>query len=645
MSIVKMKKINLIGLRAQKNDLLRELMLIGCVEVSEPEDLLSHPEIASLTRRETSQLEQFRTDYAAVSRALDIIKRYAPVKTSPFARRQDVSVSRFLGETDLDKYLAMAEKLTDCDQRIRRLSAEETRKNSLIESLLPWEPMLLPLDSAGTTTSDLVYGAFPPLADLQEINSALADAAPEAQALEVSCDKDQLCALVVYLRDKQTAVFDILRARSFSESSLKNLHGTARENIEEAKEQIADMRSERDSLTEQIASEAPHRDDLQRVLDYLATKVARAEAAERLLATDSTLTLTGWVTAPSEKELGDALSKYTCAWELRDPVPEEYEHVPVQLKNNALTSPLTMVTEMYSLPAYDGVDPNPLMAPFFVLFYGIMMADVGYGLLMILAALIVKRKKPRGGMKNFFNLLLMCGVSTLALGVVTGSFFGDALPKLFELFGGTFTLPYKPLFDPLNNTQQVLIGALALGAFQIIVGMAISFVKQTRDGHFWDALFDVGSWWILFGGIALGAMGITWWVAIAGAAALVLTQGRSKPTVLGKLAGGVGSLYNITGYFGDILSYSRIMALMLAGGVIAQVFNTLAALTGNIVTFLLIFLVGHALNLGLNLLGCYVHDLRLQCLEFFGKFYKDGGRPFQPLRINTKYVNITDIDQ
>jgi V/A-type H+-transporting ATPase subunit I len=312
MSIVKMKKINLIGLRAQKDDLLRELMLIGCVEVSEPEDLLSHPEIASLTRRETSQLEQFRTDYAAVSRALDIIKRYAPVKTSPFARRQDVSVSRFLGETDLDKYLAMAEKLTDCDQRIRRLSAEETRKNSLIESLLPWEPMLLPLDSAGTTTSDLVYGAFPPLADLQEINSALADAAPEAQALEVSCDKDQLCALVVYLRDKQTAVFDILRARSFSESSLKNLHGTARENIEEAKVQIADMRSERDSLTEQIASEAPHRDDLQRVLDYLATKVARAKPPSAFWQRIHSH-LTGWVTA-LRKRSWRALSKYTCAW-------------------------------------------------------------------------------------------------------------------------------------------------------------------------------------------------------------------------------------------------------------------------------------------------------------------------------------------
>jgi V/A-type H+-transporting ATPase subunit I len=348
---------------------------------------------------------------------------------------------------------------------------------------------------------------------------------------------------------------------------------------------------------QKIEAESPHREELKITADLLATKIARAEAAERLLATDSTVTLTGWMTAPSEETLGDALSRFTCAWELSDPSPDEYDNVPVRLKNNVLTSPLSMVTEMYSLPAYDGVDPNPLMAPFFVLFYGIMMSDVGYGLIMIIAALLVKRKKPRGGMKTFFNLLLMCGISTLVIGVATGSFFGDALTKLFALFGGTFTLPYKPLFSPLENTQQVLIGALALGAVQIIVGMGINFVKKTIDGHFLDALFDVGSWWLLFAGIALGALGYTWWGAIAGAAALVLTQGRSKPTITGKLAGGLGSLYNITGYFGDILSYSRIMALMLAGGVIAQVFNTLAALTGSIYTFVPIFLIGHALNL------------------------------------------------
>lgn len=270
------------------------------------------------------------------------------------------------------------------------------------------------------------------------------------------------------------------------------------------------------------------------------------------------------------------------------------------------------------------------------------MADVGYGLTMMIAALLVKRKKPRGGTKTFFNLLLMCGISTLLVGVLTGSFFGDALQQLFSLYGKTFTLPYTPLFDPLSDTQMILIGALGLGAVQILFGMAVSFIKQTKDGHFLDALFDVGSWWLLFAGIALGALGLTWWVAIAGAAALVLTQGRSKPTIIGKLASGLGSLYNITGYFGDILSYSRLMALMLAGSVIAMVFNTLAALTGSIFTFIPIFLVGHALNMGLNLLGCYVHDLRLQCLEFFGKFYKDGGKPFRPLQINTKYINIID---
>jgi V/A-type H+-transporting ATPase subunit I len=153
---------------------------------------------------------------------------------------------------------------------------------------------------------------------------------------------------------------------------------------------------------------------------------------------------------------------------------------------------------------------------------------------------------------------------------------------------------------------------------------------------------DQGSWWLVFIGVAVGALTGFWWVAIAGAAALVLTQGRSSPTIIGKIVGGIASLYNVTGYFGDILSYSRIMALMLAGSVIAQVFNTLGAIPGNIVVFILIFLLGHTLNFGLNLLGCYVHDLRLQCLEYFGKFYKDGGRPFNPLNINTKYHNIAE---
>jgi V/A-type H+-transporting ATPase subunit I len=272
-----------------------------------------------------------------------------------------------------------------------------------------------------------------------------------------------------------------------------------------------------------------------------------------------------------------------------------------------------------------------------------MMGDMGYGLIMMLAAMLVKRKKPQGGMKRFFDLLFLCGVSTFIFGIVTGGFFGDAIFQYAKIINPNTQLtgfPW-PTFDLLsgNNTLYVLIASMAIGFVQIIAGMVVNFITTTRDGHLADAIMDQGSWWLLFAGLALGALGITWYVAIAGVIALVLTQGRSKPSIPGKLIGGLGSLYNITGYFGDILSYSRLMALMLAGSVIALVFNTLAAQTGKI-AFFIVFAIGHALNFGLNLLGCYVHDLRLQCLEYFGKFYKDGGKPFRPLAINSKHINV-----
>ncbi|NLA87856.1 MAG: V-type ATP synthase subunit I, partial [Clostridiales bacterium] len=556
MSIVKMKKLTLTAVRSQKEDLLRELLLLGCVEVSEPEALLSDPNISAIAKRETSELEKYRGYSTRITQALSVLQQYTQYKTSVFAPRPDVHVQDFLQEEALNDSLALADKLNDCDSRIRRLASVEARENALIESLLPWELMSLPLDSRGTKAADIVFGALLPSTDMPELDRALYDTVPEAQMFEISSDKNQLCILVVYLRDKEAAVYDFLRSVNFSASSLRNINGTASENIAQAYKRVQELKSESENLKEQILRESERLLELQQASDYLETKIARAAAAERLVATEATVTLTGWMPAASEKQLSDVLNKYACIWELRDPVPKEYENVPVQLKNNALTSPLSMVTEMYSLPAYDGVDPNPLMAPFFVLFYGIMMADVGYGLLMIIAALIVKRKKPRGGMKNFFNLLLMCGISTLVLGFATGGFFGDAIPQMLDLFGITFVLPYKPLFSPIADTQLLLIGALALGGVQIIVGMAISFVKQTIDGNFLDALFDVGSWWLLFAGIALGALGITWWVAIAGVAALVLTQGRSKPTLIGKFVGGLASLYDITGYFGDILSYS-----------------------------------------------------------------------------------------
>jgi V/A-type H+-transporting ATPase subunit I len=638
-----MKKLRLIAMRKQKEALLRELIVLGCVEVSEPDELLEDEAVAVLAAREDGGAESRRSELAAVRRAIDILGKYAPAKSPMFAPRRDMRADEFFDGQDADRLRALTTDIDQADSRIRRLDAEEVRLDSHIESLLPWGSYKLPLSFEGTNRAGVLLGSVPLSVDLDELGKALSVEAPQSEVFPVSSSGEQHCIAVIYARECRQEVSDALRASGFSASVLKSIDVTAVEEIARTRESLAELREEREEHKARIAAAANDRQALRYIFDLAQTRLSEAEAAEKLIATERSVTLTGWIPAESGKALGELLARYDCAWEMRDPTEDETADVPVQLRNNSLTRPLTMVTEMYSLPAYNGVDPNPLMAPFFTLFFGIMMGDMGYGLIMMIAALLVKRKKPKGGMKTFFDLMLLCGVSTFVFGVVTGGFFGDAIFQYAKIINPDtrFTGFPWPTFDLLagNNTLLVLVGSMAIGFLQIIVGMVINFVMTTRDGHLADAIMDQGSWWLLFAGIALGALGVTWYVAIAGVLALILTQGRSKPTIAGKIIGGLGSLYDITGYFGDILSYSRLMALMLAGSVIALVFNTLAAQTGKI-AFFIVFIIGHALNFGLNLLGCYVHDLRLQCLEYFGKFYKDGGKPFRPLAINGKHVNI-----
>jgi len=345
-----------------------------------------------------------------------------------------------------------------------------------------------------------------------------------------------------------------------------------------------------------------------------------------------------------EKQLGNVLSNFDCAWETAEPTEEEIPDVPVKLRNNAFSSPYSMLTEMYSMPAYNGIDPNPFLMLFFSMFFGIIIADLGYGMLIFLGGLLYKIKaKPKGVQARAPGLLMICGVSCALFGVLSGSFFGDAIAKIAGMYGQTVSIP--ALIDPLNNPLQVLIGALILGFIQLIIGTAINGYMLIRDGQWLDAVLDVGSLWLFFAGIALGAMGVTWYVACAGAAVIVLTQGRSSPSIGGKIGNGIFSLYSIaSGWFGDVLSYCRLMALMLAGAVIGSVFNTLGTMTGNLIGFALLFLIGHALNLALSLIGAFVHSLRLQYLEFFGKFYREGGKPYEPLAIKTNYFNIIEED-
>lgn len=660
MAIVKMKKLQLMVVRQQKDELLRDLMLLGCVEVTDPDVFLEDEETASFLQHESGNLTDVRADQARLVGGLKLLDKYAPVKSKLLSARPEVTEADFLNDAALQEQLAAAQELEEMEAQVRRLSGEESKLRSTIESLRPWMSLDLPLDTAGTARTAVLLGTLPAATNLAEVQRALEDAAAEAELFPVSSDREQHYTVLVCLKEAQADALAALRTFGYAFANVGGMTGTAKENIDACTAEIATVTKQRVEVEAAMATYGPHRDAFKLSIDRMTAKIAKAEAEDRLVGTDSVICMRGWLTAPEEEKLAQTLAKYDCSWELQDPVADEYPDVPVKLKNNKVTEALNMVTNMYSLPAYGTVDPNPLMMPFFVLFYGIMMADMGYGLLMVIAALVaLKVMKPKRGTKYFCKLLLECGISTFLLGIVTGGFFGNAIPTLANMFNGhdvPLGILSKPLLDPLTQTTTILIGAMALGFIQLVTGMVVSFVQKAKAGNVMDGIFEEGTWWVLFLGLALyllkiGNIGGVPVVLCIGGVMLLYGAGRHSKGI-GKVTAVFGEIYNgLTGWFGDILSYSRLMALMLAGSVIAQVFNTLAAMPSqggvsvvSILVFIVIFLVGHALNFGLNLLGCFVHDLRLQCLEFFGKFYVDGGKPFRPLEINTKYVDVENHD-
>ena len=648
MAIVKMKGLRLLAMRSDREALLELLQGMGCVEIDEPDQdpqtwqgLLSQLGSQTLSRPDGQALSQAREDLQAAQRALAVLKRHGDKGRGLLAPRPRLTRQQLFDGEEQGKQAV--QQVLEADRQLAALEAQHSKLLTQRAALAPWLELNIPLDTASTQEMVVQFGTVTAGVELEQVQRAVEGASELAQLTQASVDRDVRYCLLVCHTSAQEEVLQALRDFGWSRMNLSGWTGTAKENDQRIARELEQNEQESAQAEQQLAQLTSLAEPIRQAADRASVRINREEGRSRLLDTEKTFLLEGWVPAEKWPELESQLKNYPCAWELRDPTEEEYPKVPVKLKNNWFTRPLSMVTEMYSLPAYNGLDPNPLMAPFFILFYGIMMADMGYGLLMMIASVVVlKKSRPRAGMHNFFALLGLCGVSTFIMGAVTGGFFGDFIPQLLKLINpeSTFVWFWPTLFTPLEDTMMILVGAMALGFVQILVGMAISFVKKLRRGQVMDAIWEEVTWWVVFAGLALAILGVTNLVIILGGVMVVAGPILTEKG-FGKVTGIFGSLYNhVTGYFGDILSYSRLMALMLAGSVIAQVFNTLGAIPGNIFLFLIISLAGNALNFALNLLGCYVHDLRLQCLEYFGKFYQDGGKPFQPLDIKTKYIDV-----
>ena len=634
-----MKHLRLLGMESEREALLKAMQDMECVEISSidgSEEALK----SGFAKPDDKALMSAQEASRAYRTALASLDRFAPEKKGMFRKRQGVSRAAFFSAESEENARTAAETINKDTRRLGEIESERTKNGALRATLAPWLTVDAPLGGA-----DGALAVFFGTVGLNVTDDALKALADSLDGLltwqQASSDRSLRYLLVMCHGSVKERALSALRDLGFSTVSFRGMTGTAKENDKALAENLAALEKERQEIEQRIAGLGGKREALLEASDRAAIALRREEAKSRLVGTDKVFLLEGWLPADHCAALEKALEPFTCAIETREPTEDEYPQVPVQLKNNKLTRPLNMVTEMYSLPAYGTLDPNPLMAPFFILFYGIMMADMGYGLLMMIASVIISKKyRPKGTSGELFSLLGLCGISTFIMGALTGGFFGDFLTQLVAIVspGTVFALP--KLFDPLDDLTMILIGSMALGMVQIVTGMAISLIEKCKRKKFLDAFFEEITWWIVFIGIALLALGKGAAVLYVGCALVLLgpiVQGKGW----GKLTGVFGSLYNhVTGYFGDILSYTRLMALMLAGSVIAQVFNMLAAMPGNVIAFIIISMLGNAMNFGLNLLGCYVHDLRLQCLEFFNKFYVDGGKPFRPMTLDTEYVDL-----
>lgn len=657
MAIVEMSKISVICLNSRKKRLIKELMNLGVVEIDKPsanpaEDPIPEGTFILNNSAEVSHLD---AQIAVYSTALDTLNGYYEGKKPLFKTRKEVTAEDFSKEVDENEGFVkeLADKTAELTKKIAESKSEINRLSLLIKGLEPWKDFDLPLDNTGTRTSAVFTGAVPVKTNTDELLKTVLEEVPSAVMQKVSSDKTQTYLCFICLKEEKGKLLEALRPFGFVSVSLSDNSGTAAEasaSYEKRIETLNETITESENTLKELAQ---HKEKLEYACDDLRIQRDRAKTVGDMINTKKVFCFNGWVPTESADEVSKLLDANECWYEISEPVKNE--ETPIKLKNNKFASPFEAVTVMYSMPLATEVDPTPVMAPFYFLFFGLMLSDAAYGIILSAACFaLLKKFKLEGTMKKMVTMFFWCGISTFFWGVLFGGWFGDAMAVFSKTFLGREIVINPVWIDPLQEPMTLLIFSLILGAIHMFVGMGMQAYMLIKDGKPWDALFDVGFWYMLLIGLVLFAVGsmvtpalssFGKWMAIIGAVGIILTGGRAKKG-FGKIIGGFSSLYNITSYLSDVLSYSRLLALGLATGVVAKVVNILGSLAGSgvvgLIVFICVFLFGTVFNLAINALGAYVHSCRLQYVEFFGKFYTGGGRTFEPLAEDTKFVKIVN---
>lgn len=652
MAKLRMKKIELIAPLTDSKKIIELLQRRGVVELCRNDDEgLEQTNVTAVT----GSFEKFRT---TAVQALDVLERYEPEKaalTDMFGGRTEVEKHAFgKSAMQLETIMNTANEILRCSRAVTDADNETQQLITRCDTLRQWLPLDVPLNFKGTDTTSAFIGTLPYPISADELEAKL----PEGTSVEiVSASKEQTNVFVLCYKDIAQETEDILRKNSFASVSENDRH-TPAELTEQMKKRCTELEKQRGEAVEKIRKLAENRRKLKFAVDYLAMRKDKYDALSSLGFTENTFVLTGFIPEKYCESLRKEIDgKYTAYIDFTD--PSEDDDVPVLLENGRFSSPVEGITKMYAMPAKGDVDPTPVMSFFYYLFFGMMLSDAGYGLLMVIGTIFALKKfRLEESMKKTLTMFRNCGISTVIWGALFGSWFGDIVQVVGrEFFGkeiGSIALWFQPLDDPI----KLLLFSFGLGILHLFLGVAVSFYMSWKDGRKLDALCDSIPVYLTVLGVApLGAGILTdvpatlktigSYMMIAGVVLLVLTAGRSSKSVFGKFFGGLYALYNTaTGYLSDILSYSRLLALGLATGSIASVINLIGTMPENkiikLVLLIVVFAVGHTANLAINLLGAYVHTDRLQFVELFSKFYTGGGREFQPLTVNTKYIKFKE---
>lgn len=654
MPIARMKKLIGAGSSDERNKLLKLLTKFGCVEISQSTEIAGTDAIG-----ESVYYDEVSEKLAKLSFADNFIKEqknqgkklakakkieYKPDKKDFLVRKPEIDYDIFADcNASEHEVFDKIDALLELNDELIELKSAEAKARAAIEQVRLYANLPVKFSDIADTKNTVALLGFISARKADELTALTQNI--HGCVIDSYIEGNNIIVVAIALKESAEELNAALADLEFTQTTY-NFNSTAAEIIAQNEIKIKETQYRHTEIIEEVLSKYKDKEYMSKIRlmqDFYNVEMQKVKAVGGMRKTKSTYFFEGWIPEGAAELVGEKLEKspYALAYIIRD--VEEGDDPPTYCINNGIVTPYQGVTNMYSVPSYNEINPNPFVTFFFVLFFGIMISDAGYGVLMTLGAgFVLWRMKPRKNELGLVKIILMGGISSIFWGILFGGYFGIEQDVLKPL-----------LFNPLQDPMNMLILSLGLGFVQMFTGMGINAYQLFKKKQPLDAIFGVFSWYVLFIGLAMFALGgkivavkYTGIALLAAGLLGLMLGGALHKKGFKKVSGAFSNLYNIINFFSDLLSYTRLFGLGLATGVIALVFNNIAMVFIDINVYLgsilavIILLVGHLFNIGINTLGAYVHNSRLQFVEFFGKFYEGGGHLFAPLGNSMKHYNF-----